>query len=424
MENLLFTALTLEEKLYWYHYFIWMEFSFSEDDYEENFYLELESSRRRWSLIREAKNFAKDVHSVAKNQLIEHIDPADLLLLSPSPDVAQHEYYNFEYLSRDWSNSDDHQQRKTITEFIENQLQSLSIGSSENALFIGCGNGRYAVDFSDRYEKVRACDKSLMMIWTTLNLKRLKKWDICHKIVRNCRTVEDSIQRETVEMSDVLSRKIDEKVEFMVGDVANIRLEDCSVQHIYSIYFTDVLPLKALWSQIDRLLTDQGLFIHFGPLEYFFSNELEMLTTEEICDFFVDKDYTILANNFLETPHLFMKNSMRHRFYDNWFFIARKNQSVEVNLDVSFDIHPESEVVKIVKTTRGKLIEEWSISNGDLDYDLPEMIADILCIMDGEKSLRDLLYIQGYEEIENEMEFISVFKELYAKRLITVRNGN
>ena len=85
MENSLFASLTLEEKLYWYHYFIWMEFSYSEDDFQQNFPLELPSSRRRWNLIREAKDFAKNVHSIAKAQLLEHLSSEDLFLLSPSP---------------------------------------------------------------------------------------------------------------------------------------------------------------------------------------------------------------------------------------------------------------------------------------------------------------------------------------------------
>ena len=88
------------------------------------------------------------------------------------------------------------------------------------------------------------------------------------------------------------------------------------------------MALKLWFGEIDRVLTDNGLFIHFGPLDYFFGDIREMLTAEEFRQFFEAKGYRTLVDRVVEAPHLDDPNSNSLKGYRNWFFIAQK-QTVE-----------------------------------------------------------------------------------------------
>ena len=90
-----------------------------------------------------------------------------------------------------------------------------------------------------------------------------------------------------------------------------------------TIYTTFNFP-KLWFKKINDKVKKGGYFIHFGPLDYFFSDESEMLTAIEFKDFFEKNGYTTITDQILETSHLNDSNSFSYKVYRNWLFIAKK----------------------------------------------------------------------------------------------------
>ncbi len=419
MERNIIKQLTSDEKIYWYHYLAWMEYV----NETENFEQKTEWSEKmilRTQKVDEARAFIKTMYSTVKSQLLDELTVEELSRLSPAPTQKDYEPYNLMYLERDWSNEPQAlEQRSTIINHIESQLHLVEDFSSENgqAYFPGCGNGRYAVEFAKYYDKVYANDKSLMMLWTTAYLSKKKTWDISYDILRNCRQVADSKNTITVEISDELSQRINDKVEFKVGDFSKLNFSNGSIKHFYSIYFTDVLPLGTLWSQVDTLLETEGLFIHFGPLEYFFTDEKQLLTVEEVKDYFIERNYEILVDNFVKTRYMGSDKVMRYRVYDNWCFIARKKPRKPLTLDSVVRLKNSVTLLNTNSYSTVEVSSEWMIKSLDQVYQLPDIVGETIIKCDGVKTLQDILNNDiEYKLTNSEAEvFMGIIEELTYK---------
>ncbi len=104
----------------------------------------------------------------------------------------------------------------------------------------------------------------------------------------------------------------------------------------FSIYFTDVLPLKILIPELKRVLQPNGLFFHFGPLHYHFNEIEEMLTAEEIKDAFKAEGFEIITEDLEDLTHHHSEVSLSVKKYYNWIFAVRKKEVpvIKVHPDV------------------------------------------------------------------------------------------
>lgn len=423
---MVFDPLPDTEKVYWLHYLLRMETRHQRQAQRLSQGVAPTMQPRRQALLQEVHQFHAQFYGQIKEALLPLVTQEALLL----PEVLDYNYNNISafstgYLSRDWGQGEDHHVQQQITELIAVELDRLALGQGKHtALFLGCGMGRYAVDLAPRYQHVEAFDASALMIWCIEHLLQVDTWEILLQATRNCRHIADTVQRQTVAISPTQKALIQERIHFFVANAKQIPLPNQSVHHLYSIYFTDVLPLTELYEQIERLLLPEGLFIHFGPLEYFFDDERAMLTAEEVRLFFEAQGYTILTNRFFPSKHLVNTNSMRHRIYDNWFFIAqRSNQSGVTTMDLQqvLSLSPNSQLLVEAQHEQGKITGLYhQISRGSIEYQLPEIVYEILLQLDAQTSLEVIFERLDLRDLypEDEVQLLTILQELTTKQLL------
>lgn len=250
----------------------------------------------------------------------------DILLglnLNPNDDV-QTLLKDFWYLKRDWCHyPEDEEQINTITNSIKQEISSYNIG---NTLFLGCGAGRLAVEFASSASKVYAMDKSFSMIWHINQLlNSSSKYEFYHPSLKNILDISYAAQKHLAYIDEEIKKLIIEKVHFFVSDALDLPFNEKTLSSVFSIYFSDVIALKLWFDGVYKILKHQGLFIHFGPLDYFFTDVSEMLSAKEFRTYFEENGFTTIVDKTVETNHLEDKNSMCYKTYRNWLFIAMKN---------------------------------------------------------------------------------------------------
>ncbi|WP_027393254.1 hypothetical protein [Aquimarina latercula] len=332
------------------------------------------------------------------------------------------------YLSRDWSDLDSGEnQVNKINEEIKTELSKLKFDTS-NALLLGAGSGRFAVDLLDVFDKVYATDKSFSMVWHFQELLKGKSIDFYKPQTKNILKLENVAQKYSAKIPEKDLPKAN-KVNYFVSDVLNLPFEEKTVNAIFSIYFTDVIALKLWYNQVNKTLTDNGIFIHFGPLDYFFSSEMEMLTAEEFRQFFENNGYTTLVDKVIETPHLEDENSMTYKVYRNWFFVAQKQEKKALNIQIEND-----SILKITRTlsfeTKGVISSEGK-KELDTVLELPtgafegaSPVIEILREIDGSKNyaqVLDSLKKKGFD-IANKDQITNLLKDFISQEIITIEN--
>ncbi len=251
-------------------------------------------------------------------------------------DNTQTTLKDYIYLRRDWTYLEEaEKQLKTTIESIKEELSKIK-HKKNNSLFLGCGVGRIAFEFIDIYEKVYATDKSFSMIWHLQKLLNAETINFFNPHEKNVHKLENVAQAYQAKIPTE-SLKLKNKFQAFVSDVLDLPFESGTVDSIFSIYFTDVIALKLWFKEINDKLSGNGLFIHFGPLDYFFSDEREMLTAEEFKKTFENNGYKTLVDKIIETPHLEDSNSISYKVYRNWFFIAQKEKKTSINHNISDD---------------------------------------------------------------------------------------
>ncbi|MNV06810.1 hypothetical protein D3C71_972100 [compost metagenome] len=410
LKSSLYTALDTEHKLFWFRYLDWMQslYEAEEEIADTGTSKWARSHAERRKLIGQANAFYNDFYATIKDELRSWIPESEQTLLAEKPTKGINEVssHNTQYLSRDWTKQPAYDQVKLIVDRISERLTELGIEGAQKAFFPGCGSGRYAVELGEPYDEVLACDYSFPMIWSILHLHEKRHWEVLHKNTRNCRTVADTVEKYELEMTDDQASLIERKIRFFVADALKNGIESHSVDHIFSIYFTDVLPFRIWFHEINRLLVENGLYIHFGPLEYFFSNEEEMYTAEEIRCSFEARGYTVLADEFIETRHLYTPGSMTHKVYDNWFFIAQKPSRKPVTLASQLQLHEDANM----QSTE----EHYILSFHDQDFTLPSVVFDLLQQLRTSQTLHAALeqLNLGSLDAESETQLLAILQEL------------
>lgn len=425
---MLYEKLDLKEKMLWLKYTIIMEDIIANRlnniDYDS---VKIEESKRRLLLIAEINEFNKEIYTKMRMDIFKNVNKEDLIdfFNLNVPDDKMYPF-NFNYLIRDWSVNKDYNQRELIVEYINRKLVDFNILKEDKALFIGCGNGRYALDLGEAYSQVDAFDNSFPMIWSIYHLMQVDSWEVLYKTERNCRKVEDTLLRKSLSMNSKQKTLIEEKVSFFVNDVKSVKIDTGSINHIYSIYFTDVLPLKLLFEKVDSWLKIEGLFIHFGPLDYFFTKEEEMMTCEEVKAFFSYHGYRILADEFFSSRHLYNENSMKFQTYDNWFFMAKKEDKKRQIIFSKMILFLNENVVLTETNSpqNGKNHKkEFSVHLNSISFILPQIISELLMLCDSVKSLELIIEELDIEIREDDKNGINeILQELLDKNFILSHN--
>lgn len=429
---MVFDKLSDKEKVYWLNYLLRMEQLFARKvkKLEESHFAPMHPQRK--ALLKKANAFYQEFYGLVRKDLYPLVSKEALL----TEEVLKYQYNNLStfslgYILRDWGSGQEQEQQQLITQTIQQKLEALGLlGQGEHALFMGCGMGRYAVDLAPHYEQVTAFDASVLMIWCIEYLQKVGSWKVLNKASRNCRTIASTVQEEEVRMTSAQIATIQSKVNFLVANATAIPLEKASVQHLYSIYFTDVQPLPELFQQVNHLLKEQGLFIHFGPLEYFFDQEEQMLSAEEVRLFFEAKGYQVLVDEFMPSKHLSSENSMRHRVYDNWFFVAQKSRAV-----ASISLTWESVVAlnNQVDLSSQAVIEQgaceevvYQVQLGSHSYDLPAVVYELLVAINGKASLQEILEALELQDIdpEDQAQLLQILQELFNNNILQLNSNS
>lgn len=424
---MVFDPLPDSEKVYWLHYLLRMEARHQKQAQRLSQGVSPAMHPMRVTRLQEAHRFYAHFYGQIAASLLPLVSKEALL----APEVLSYTYDNLSpfsigYLGRDWGQGEDHEAQEAVSQLIAAELEQHG-RAGETALFLGCGLGRYAVDFAPRYQRVEAFDASALMIWCIEHLLQVDTWEVLLKAERNCRRIEDTVLHQVIGLSPEQKALIQERIHFFVANAKQIPLPDQSVDHIYSIYFTDVLPLTELYEQLERLLLPEGLFIHFGPLEYFFDDERNMLTAEEIRLFFEAQGYTILTDLFVPSKHLVNPNSMRYRMYDNWFFIAQRPSADAIpamHLQRVLSLAPNSKLSTEVLHEKGKIIGfHHQIRLGATEYQLPEIVYEILLRLDGRTSLEVIFKALELDNVhpDDEAQLLDILQELLTKYLLQSR---
>lgn len=316
---------------------------------------------------------------------------------------------DFIYLRRDWCYTKEGEyQLDLVLKTIKNKFSKIKYKNS-SALFLGSGVGRIAFDCTDMYKKVYATDKSFSMVWHLQKLLNKESINFYNPQEKNVLKLENVAKKLTAKIPTKQLEKINSKFETFVSDVFDLPFKKKSINSIFSVYFTDVIALKIWFSKINEILSDDGLFIHFGPLDYFFSDEKEMLTAEEFRFFFEENGYKTLVDSVIETPHLEDSNSISYRIYRNWFFVAQKKRTLprkqNINMDTVLSIK-----TPLLYERKGYLKE--GINETDTILKLPEgnfegadSVIKILELIDGKNTFQDILdnlKKQGFTNINSE----------------------
>ena len=175
---------------------------------------------------------------------------------------------------------------------------------------------------------------------------------------------------------------------------------------------------------MNNLLVEEGLFIHFGPLEYFFDAEESMLSAEEVRLFFEAEGYQILTDEFLPTKHLPRENSMRHRVYDNWFFIAQKSTvetSAPLTLETILCLHNQADLSSTSQIEDGACIGvTYEAILGVQSYELPAIIYELLGQVNGERSIQQLLEVLELTDIDpaDQERLLQILQELAMANIV------
>ncbi len=334
---------------------------------------------------------------------IESYLKIDKVITIPITDDA-HYFVNFDYIRRDWSGQQGAEDEISATvSRVNDFLMKNSFYENDNSLFLGSGMGRIAWELKTLFKKTFALDNSFTMIGLFHELLKndLELYEINFK---NCMKIGDICKNYKASLK---SSNISESTNYFtfVGDASNLPFADSTISNIFSIYFTDVLPLRVLIQEVKRVLKPNGIFFHFGPLHYHFNEYKDMLTADEIKKLFEKEGFQIIEEDLIELTHHYSEVSLSKKIYTNWMFCAQKNvvSLIEINLDIVLSI---DKGLEFIGSGRINSLEK----NEEMNYQIllpskekfkgSELVLEITRRVDGKKTLFDIL-----GDIELEFEF-------------------
>lgn len=312
---------------------------------------------------------------------------------------------SYEYLIRDWSQTESTEEEiKIIFNYISREISDLN----DNVLVLGAGLARLALEFKKVYKNVYAIDLSYEMPALLEEISK-NSLEFNYYLPKNYSDIDNSplnikIDKEFVKYT--IDNHIDSTFEYFVCDVTKLPFINSSFQTIISCYFTDVLPLKSYFYELDRVLQIGGSFIHFGPLDYHFDDVNSVLSVNEIKSFFEKRGYEVELYPSLELEHIQIEIKGRKNIYTNWFFKATKKYDINklsYQSILSFDNKTEVHLKGSLVNNNDELdIQEVILSSaGCKSFDCSIDTIHILQKINGVRTVSEIL-----EELKDENHII------------------
>lgn len=295
------------------------------------------------------------------------------------------------YLQRDWGFS------KSSEIEIEKMLKALrkcfdlkTKKKNLKALVYGAGGGRLIAELILCFD-VFALDRSVPMV-LGYHLVQKKDWSLPFVDHNTRKKPNNFVTDLTLRIPQKIKKLCMKRAHYCVGDALASPVEDHSMDCIFSVYFTDIVPIQSLIHEVKRTLKSGGTFIHYGPLFYHFKTFENKLSAEEIIKIFVGNGFDVVENSWNETTHLRISKESRSNLYSNWLFVAKlrsdenlnfkiNNESVlfianAIELDLRMEVFDSKEKIKsvTVRTQSGRT------------FVLPTIVYEFLKYLDGEKS--------------------------------------
>lgn len=384
------------------------------------------------SLLKLAKR-ANEGNSQILNDIIGKIDrvvtPAILTQILLDPDATRKDSgygLNFNYLRRDWCHTLEGEEEIGVTIY---QLKELAkLGSDfRSSLFIGAGMARIAYEMTSQFKLVYAIDSSIEM---GLLFKHIRKADLrFYEILKsNLQSKKDIINGYRASTRFANPRQM-RRLKCLIGDALQMPFKNKSFSAIFSVYFTDVVPLPSLMSELKRILKPAGVFIHFGPLEYHSKDWNVMFSLEEIFALFKQNDFEILQSGKVNSTHCQSARNGARKVFTNWFFVAQKKVPLKaISQDDIFSIKGTIEYVQNgILANRGSTVHLMlRFKNGET-LKTTEAIFEILKSINGERNFREVIHNleRFYGKISKKQKeaILNTLITLVSKNLISVTRG-
>lgn len=337
------------------------------------------------------------------------------------------------YIKRDWSwEKSSETQLASINRALEHGIK-LAGGDRERALFLGAGVGRIAFDVAHLFDKVYLTDKSFSMAFHYNLLTSGKCIEFNEIDYKNIYSHTDSTRKVIGTMfPSHLNRtnvkmRID-KMEYIVSDAVKLPFSDNSISTVFSIYFTDVISLKQWLSEIKRVLKNDGIFVHFGPLDYFFSDISQMYSAEEIRSIFESNGFETVYHNLVDTVHLPSERLLVNKLYRNWHYVAKRKGQGKVNrinnnsrLEVLG--HVEYNIRGVVGNSIKEEIFELMMPSGE-KYEGAKNVIEILKLIENDITIEALFskieMTYGILEEDDKSSIMSAIEILVKESVIRV----
>ncbi len=240
----------------------------------------------------------------------------------PSPSAHPSKGYTryttcLNYLKRDWQAADEFAEVQQTMDRLHGLLKAHD-SDRKIALVLGAGTGRFAYDLAPLFQQTIAIDASITMgsLYYQLLQSDLRFFQL-H--LKNAKIAHD--QEELIHASIQHTTQHTHTPLYATADACQLPLAPHSVSVIFSIYFTDVLPLDTWWPEVIRVLKPGGLFIHFGPLQYHFKSLFMCYAADDLRTAIQQSAFDIHNENWAPLNHLSSSNHVEQH-YQNWSFVA------------------------------------------------------------------------------------------------------
>lgn len=355
-----------------------------------------------------------------KSKLEEFISPRDIL---SNGFVNRIQYLdNFDYARRDWCFEEESEKEiSIICNSLSKHINS-NLRSKTTCLALGAGAARLAVELGEGFNQVFAIDNSFTMgsIFGELLTADFEFYEINLKNNPNSSSV---VYKQRASLGNKLPSK---KINYLLADSLNAPFNDSSISCVLSIYFTDVVPLNSLLPELKRLLSEDGIFVHFGPLQYHFNDYSQMLAADEIEELFHQEGFEIVHSSFVQTSHYKSKVSMLSKMYENWVFIARlkKEQTNISRISFSSILEVNSTQFMISGELNNGEIQIGKYEIGNEKLKITEIIFEFLQILNGDLTVEQVLTKMGLINdlnTENKNRVLEALRDLAYRNIIKIK---
>ncbi len=241
------------------------------------------------------------------------------LLEKAGKNAGQKYGYDFNYLERDWSQQP--RAQLEISNLMSIVQKAVKHCSGEHAVVLGAGMGRLATELKAHHKQVTAIENSLGQIAQFYALLQQPNhfWRVN---TINTRKDNDLLKKVNLQIPKALLADA-KSVDYIWADACNSPLADRSVDVLYSIYFSDVVPLTKLLAESKRLLTEGGCFVHLGPLHYHFSDITQHYSLETFCAQLVQHGFVLQHQSEHEPVNIDDEGLQRSQQYFNALIVAK-----------------------------------------------------------------------------------------------------